>query len=139
RDELDALKAIHVVHSGDEVAEPRAPVALFVDVAIHCLAKERHFLAALIDKLAHFVPDVFRGTALFRPARARHHAVRAELVAADLNAYVRLKRRRAHAWITRRVIADETRFDFVSSGVGAAEADRQLRLARSAHLLDQFR
>ncbi len=113
------------------IAQPRAAVALFVDVTVHRLAEQRHFFATLIDKLSHFAPDVFRRAALLRAARTRHHAVGAKLIAADLNADVRLKRRRPHTRIARGVVADEARFDFVPPGVGAAQADRQLRFACS--------
>src|SRR5262249_25279743 len=73
----------------------------------------------------------------FGPAGTGNDAVRTELVAADLNANVRLEGRRPHRGVAGRVVADEARLDLMTAGIAAAETDRQLGFARRLHLLHE--
>src|SRR5262249_45252771 len=107
-DELDALDARRVVYARQQVRQPfAAAVVLGVFVAVDGLAEERDLLAALAGELAHLGGDVFGWPALLGAADARHDAVGAELVAADLDAHVRLERRWPHRRVARRVVALE--------------------------------
>ena len=70
-----------------------SPAAVLV--AVDRLAEQRDFQAALIGQYAGFREDLLRRAALLRPARHRHDAVGAELVAADQDPNKGLGRRRA--------------------------------------------
>src|SRR5947208_13005875 len=76
--------------------------------------------------------------ALLRPAHAGDDAIRAELVAANHDADVRLKRRRSHRWIAQRVVALEAALDLVARRFLAVETEGQLQLAGALHFLNQF-
>ncbi len=88
-------------------------VAVRVFVAVDGLAQQRDFLAAFVGELPHLGGDVLGRPALLRAAHAGHDAVGAELVAADHDAHVRLKRRGPHRRIAQRVVALEAAFDLV--------------------------
>lgn len=108
-------------------------------VTVHRLPDQRHFLATLIDEDATFLNDVIRVSRLFGASRGWHDAVRAKLIAADLNADERLIRRRPHFGIASGIEALEARLDFFPRRVFSAEADGELRLAGFANGLDERR
>src|SRR5262249_17826865 len=82
--------------------------------------------------------DVLGRAALLRAAGGGDDAVRAELVAPDLDADVSLKSARPHGRVAGRVVTDEAGLDLVPAGIRAAEAQRVLRLAGLLHPLDEF-
>ena len=131
-DELDAVDAFDVVQRGEQVAKPPAAAGFFVAVAVDGLAEERDFAAAFGGELARLGDDRRRGAALLGAADAGDDAVRAELVAADHDADVRLVRRGSHRGVAERVEAFVAAFDLVAVAVFAAEADFHPLRARRA-------
>src|SRR5262245_14178229 len=77
--------------------------------------------------------------ALLRSANARHDAIRAEFIAAELDPDERLIRRRPHRGIAVGIVAFEATLDFVAAGGLAIEADLHARPAAGGDFLDQPR
>ena len=67
-------------HGQKQLRKSQMPVR-WIAIGIHGLAKELDLRIADAGKLANFPQDRIAGAAAFRPARVRHHAIRAGLVA----------------------------------------------------------
>jgi hypothetical protein len=76
--------------------------------------------------VANLVDDHLRRAALFGAADGWNDAIRAKLVAADLNPHVRLKRRRTHFRVAQRVKTFMATGDLGAAAVAATEADFHL-------------
>ena len=77
--------------------------------------------------------------ALFRPASRGHDAIRAKLVASNLNSDVSLERSGSHRSVADRIETLETGLDIMSRGVVPIQAESILRLARASHFFNEFR
>ena len=71
-------------HGADGPQEVRE-VVLAVVVRVHRLSEQHHLAHPVRDDVAHFANDFAHATAALRPARVRHDAVRAAVVAAALH------------------------------------------------------
>ena len=136
-DELDPVEAGHAIELREQVGEPRRLSAVSPPVAVDGLTDERDLAAALGDEFLRFRDDRIRRPRLLRPAHPRHHAERAEFVAARLRPHEGLKRRRPHGRIAVGIIALETAGDRLAAAPLAVEAHLQLRTAASKNSIDE--
>ena len=108
-------------------------------ITIHGLANERDFLAAFICELSALGKQVIGVPALLGATRRGNHAIRAELIAANLDAHEGLEGRRPHGGIAGRIETLEAGGDGLLAAVGPAETQCILGHSRFLHLRDQFR
>ena len=81
RREAHALDAVDPRDRAQQLGEPDVLAA----VRVHGLAEQLHLPVAGVGQRAHLAQDLARRRAALAPARERHHAERAELVAAALD------------------------------------------------------
>ena len=104
-DEPNSLDALNVVKLSQQFGQANETTVFGVFVAVDCLSQERDFPDALICQNSCFFENMCWRTTLLRTASYWHHAIGAELIAADHDADKGLERSRAHFRIAQRVVA----------------------------------
>jgi hypothetical protein len=91
RGEADALDAVDVAQEFEQSREGHAPLQQVLAVGVDGLPQQGDFFGAALGESAHFLDDVGGRSAALAPARGRHDAEGAELVAAVLDGHERLE------------------------------------------------
>ena len=134
-DKLDPVETLDGVEHAEKVGQPGRAAAVGPLVAVDGLADERDLAAALGDELPRLGHDRLGGAGLLGAANMRHHAERAELIAAGLRADEGLEGRGPHGRVAVGIVALEAPRNGVAAARLAIEADLDSRAAAGEHLV----